>query len=111
MFRKFSSKINNKKRDKVSRSPSKLSPQGAAVPYTDPSDSSSPDHPIHQQEGSIRSHDSSIGGASSLVSSSSAEYGEGHVLGEAAAHGDIEGTRQLLKSGYDINGRDEVGSN
>ena len=101
MFRKITTKIGNKKREKVGRSPSKVGgAQGAAVPYTEPE--------AVVPEGSLRSHASSVGGASSLLTTSSAEYGDGHVLGEAAANGDVDAMKQLLKSGYDVNGRDDV---
>ena len=103
MFRKISTKMGAKKREKVGRSPSKAGgAQGAAVPYTEP------EQLAPTAEGSVRSRGSSVGGASSQLTTESAEYGDGHVLGEAAAKGDIDGAKQLLKSGYDVNGRDEV---
>ena len=105
MFKKLGTKLNQKKRDKVGRSPSKLETQGAAVPYTEPPPDS--DAGSLRAEGSLRSHASSVG-ASSLLTDSSAEYGEGHLLGEAAARGDWDTAKQLLTSGYDINGRDDV---
>ena len=106
MLRRISTKLKSKPRhDSNPHSPNKtaaVTAEGAAVPYSEPQ------LPPTPAQGSVRSHNSSIGGASSLLTNSSSECGEGHLMGEAAARGDTEAIRQLLKSGYDINCKDEV---